>query len=129
MLREGVLYVLLERAGKKKWTGYMVHPHGYLSPFNPQLTPMPAEAAASACEVVIRGANKSLVWVPDPTSVTNLWYFFHPDVVLPDVLQKLRKTLLICCDWTLLRGPRIRCLNLTPVRPANWQSRSRNGLR
>ncbi|RIX72554.1 hypothetical protein D3H34_30665 [Acidovorax cavernicola] len=91
MLREGVLYVLLERAGRKKWTGYMVHPHGYLSPFNPQLTPVPAEAAAPACEVVIRGANKSLVWVPDPTSVTNLWYFFHPDVVLPDVLQQLEE--------------------------------------
>lgn len=92
MLREGVLYVLVEREGRKKWMGYMVHPHGYLSPFNPLLTPAPAEPASPACEVVIRGASKSLVWVPDPTSVTNLWYFFHPDAVLLDVLQKLEES-------------------------------------
>lgn len=92
MLREGVLYVLLERAGERRWMGYMVHPHGYLSFFDPELTPVPVEPASPACEVVVRGAHKSLVWVPDPASVTGLWYFFHPDVVLPDVLQRLKRS-------------------------------------
>ena len=90
MLREGVLYVLTERAGAKSWRGFMVHAHGYLSEFNPLLTPSPSGPAAPACEVAIRGANKSLVWIADPKNVSNLWYFFHPDTVLPDVLRNLK---------------------------------------
>lgn len=90
LLREGVLYVLTERAGAKVWRGFMVHAHGYLSEFNPLLTPSPAGPAAPACEVAMRGANKSLVWIADPKSVSNLWYFFHPDTVLPDVLRNLK---------------------------------------
>lgn len=89
MLRHGVLYVLIERAGKKTWTGYLVHSHGYLTPFNPVLTPVPESPGNPACEVNVRGANKSLVWIADPKGVDKLWYFFSPDPVLPDVLGTL----------------------------------------
>lgn len=90
MLREGVLYVLIESAGHRQWDGYLVHSHGYLSCFDPQATPVPAAPAQPACEMDIRGANKSLVWVANPAKVTRLWYFFSPDPVLADMLNKLK---------------------------------------
>lgn len=90
MLREGVLYVLRETAGRRVWTGYMVHAHGYLAAFDPESTPVPSETASPACEMAVRGANRSLVWIANPKDVSNLWYFFNPDPVLPDILRKLK---------------------------------------
>lgn len=90
MLRPGYLYVRIKRVGlTREWMGYAVHPHGYLSEFPVAL---PAEARSNpACEVEIRGATKSLVWVPDAKRVESLHYLFHPDPIdyqhLMDVIE------------------------------------------
>ena len=78
MLRPGYLYVRIKRAGlSREWTGYAVHPHGYLSEF---AVACPQEAKANpACEVEIRGANATMVWVTDAKRVESLHYLFHPD--------------------------------------------------
>lgn len=90
MLRPGYLYVRIKRVGlTREWMGYAVHPHGYLSEFPVAL---PTEARSNpACEVEIRGATKSLVWVPDAKRVESLHYLFHPDPIdyqhLMDVIE------------------------------------------
>lgn len=90
LLRPGYLYVRIKRVGlAREWMGYAVHPHGYLSEFPVAL---PAEARSNpACEVEIRGATKSLVWVPDAKRVESLHYLFHPDPIdyqhLMDVIE------------------------------------------
>ncbi|MDP9914333.1 hypothetical protein J2W27_006473 [Variovorax boronicumulans] len=62
MLRAGFLYIRIKRPGlTPEWSGYVVHPHGYLTAFdvkNPQ-----DSKAHPACEVEMRGANMSMVWV------------------------------------------------------------------
>ncbi|PZQ71723.1 MAG: hypothetical protein DI563_17150 [Variovorax paradoxus] len=78
MLRAGYLYVRIEYEGLyPEWSSYVVHPHGYLMEFNVR---HPQDARANpACEVEIRGANASMVWVRDAASVVSLHYMFHPD--------------------------------------------------
>jgi hypothetical protein len=78
MLRPGYLYVRIEYPGlSPEWSGYVVHPHGYLSAFE---VGFPENRKANpACEVEIRGAIKSMVWVRDAKRVANLHYMFHPD--------------------------------------------------
>ncbi|WP_295979500.1 T6SS effector BTH_I2691 family protein [uncultured Variovorax sp.] len=83
MLRPGYLYVRLQYAGQAnpEWLAYIVHPHGYLAQFDIGFP----EAARSnpACEIEVRGANASMVWIRDAKDVTELNYMFHPDPVVP----------------------------------------------
>lgn len=86
MLRAGYLYLLIEVAGEKRWEGYAVHPHGYLTAF-----PVSAPEAAKvhiACARDDRPANASMVWVKDAKRVKKLWYMFHPDAVDYDHLKQ-----------------------------------------
>ncbi|PIF75570.1 hypothetical protein CLU95_2720 [Variovorax sp. 54] len=86
MLRAGYLYLLIEIAGEKRWEGYAVHPHGYLTAF-PVSAPETAKVHV-ACARDDRQANASMVWVRDATRVKKLWYMFHPDVVDYEHLKK-----------------------------------------
>ena len=83
MLRPGYLYVRLQYAGQAnpEWLAYIVHPHGYLAQFDIGFP----EAAKSnpACEIEVRGANASMVWIRDAKDVTELNYMFHPDPIVP----------------------------------------------
>lgn len=80
LLRAGYLYLLALRKGlTPEWTAYVVHPHGYLGKFEPHL-PQNAKPFP-ACEVEVRGANKSLVWVEDAKNVESFFYMFHPDPI------------------------------------------------
>lgn len=88
MLRRGYLYVLVERAGGKTWSGYRAHPHGYLQQFI--LDAEPQDDQKKPCDPEIRGANASLVMVPDAKGVKNLWYLFHPDPVPFKKLEELK---------------------------------------
>ncbi|WP_317629317.1 T6SS effector BTH_I2691 family protein, partial [Variovorax boronicumulans] len=87
MLRAGFLYIRIKRPGlTPEWSGYVVHPHGYLTVFdvkNPQ-----DSKAHPACEVEMRGANMSMVWVADPQRVSALNYMFHPDPIDHGHLQR-----------------------------------------
>ncbi len=87
MLRPGCLYLLIDIAGEKRWEGYAVHPHGYLTAF-PVEVPESAKAHA-ACARDARQANASMVWVQDAVGVENLWYMFHPDPIDPEHLKKV----------------------------------------
>lgn len=80
MLRAGYLYLLVERAGlMPEWQGHVVNPHGHLSEFNIR-HPQTAKANP-ACETDMRGATKSMVWIPDAQRVEGLWVMFHPDPI------------------------------------------------
>ncbi|BEP50066.1 hypothetical protein LJR260_003745 [Variovorax paradoxus] len=83
MLRPGYLYVRIQNVCKAhpEWLAYIVHPHGYLAQFDVGFP----EAAKSnpACEMEVRGANASMVWVADAKNVTELHYMFHPDPIVP----------------------------------------------
>lgn len=83
MLRPGYLYVRIQNVCKAhpEWLGYIVHPHGYLAQFDVGFP----EAAKSnpACEMEVRGANASMVWVADAKNVTELHCMFHPDPIVP----------------------------------------------
>jgi|GEM_PF-1512149 len=83
MLRPGYLYVRVQNLCKThpEWLAYIVHPHGYLAQFDIGFP----EAAKSnpACEMEVRGANASMVWVADAKNVTELHYMFHPDPIVP----------------------------------------------
>lgn len=83
MLRPGYLYVRIQNVCKThpEWLAYIVHPHGYLAQFDVGFP----EAAKSnpACEMEVRGANASMVWVADAKNVTELHYMFHPDPIVP----------------------------------------------
>ncbi|MDR2852262.1 MAG: hypothetical protein LBV61_04275 [Burkholderiaceae bacterium] len=86
MLRPGYLYVCVERPGAIKWQGFTVHPHGYLNEFEVMF---PAGAQSHpACEVQVRGANASMVWIADAKRVKKVWYMFHPDPIDPAHLLK-----------------------------------------
>lgn len=85
MLRAGYLYLLIEIAGEKRWEGYAVHPHGYLTAF-PVSAPASAKAHV-ACARDERQANASMVWVRDAKRVKKLWYMFHPDPIDYDHLK------------------------------------------
>lgn len=87
MLRHGYLYVRIEYRGlTPEWSGYAVHPHGYLMEF---LVAYPQDAKPNpACEVEIRGANMSMVWVRDAQNVISLHYLFHPDPLDYEHLRK-----------------------------------------
>lgn len=88
LLREGYLYLLIEREGAMpEWQGHVVNPHGYLSEFNIR-HPHTAKAHP-ACETDMRGAAKSLVWIPDAQRVEGLWLMFHPDPVLYSRLRQI----------------------------------------
>jgi len=86
MLRAGYLYLLIEVAGEKRWEGYAVHPHGYLTAF-PVSAPETAKVHI-ACARDDRPANASMVWVKDAKRVKKLWYMFHPDAVDYDHLKQ-----------------------------------------
>ena len=88
MLRAGYIYVRIERKGvPPEWQGYIVHPHGYLGEF-PVTLPQTAEPHP-ACEMELRGANNSMVWVRDAKNVTRLDYMFHPDPIDYEHLKKV----------------------------------------
>jgi hypothetical protein len=87
MLRLGCLYVLIERDGlPPNWESYAVSPQGYLAEFaiNRPENAKPGEA----CEVEVRGANMSMVWLSDVKKVRNFWYLFHPDPIDYDHLKR-----------------------------------------
>ncbi|MGT2512784.1 T6SS effector BTH_I2691 family protein [Cupriavidus basilensis] len=88
MLRRGYLYVLVERKGGKTWTGYRVHPHGYLQEFI--IGGEPKDEQKKPCDPEVRGANASMVMVPHAKGVKNLWYLFHPDPVPFKKLDELK---------------------------------------
>lgn len=85
MLRPGYLYVRTKRMGlNREWIGYVVHPHGYLAEFAVEC---PQDAKPNpACEVEVRGAIASMVWVADAKRVETLHYMFHPDPIEYDHL-------------------------------------------
>ncbi|MET3518163.1 hypothetical protein ABIC63_005973 [Pseudacidovorax sp. 1753] len=87
MLRPGFLYLRIKRIGvTAEWQAYVVHPHGYLTAFDPHL---PEDAKASpACEVQTRGAVMSLIWLQDARNVKSLHYLFHPDPLSWDHLKR-----------------------------------------
>ena len=87
MLRAGYLYLLIDTGAEKRWEGYAIHPHGYLTAF-PVSAPETAKVHI-ACARDDRQANASLVWVKDATRVKKLWYTFHPDVLDYDHLKKV----------------------------------------
>ncbi|MBS0427824.1 MAG: hypothetical protein JSR41_11135, partial [Proteobacteria bacterium] len=81
MLRPGYLYIRFMHKMYRApvWRGYVVHPHGYLAQFD---ISQPQEAKPHpACEMEIRGANMSLVWIEEAKDVLEFHYMFHPDPV------------------------------------------------
>ncbi|CAA2099295.1 T6SS effector BTH_I2691 family protein [Variovorax paradoxus] len=95
MLRAGYLYIHVDRGDATAgdaWSAYAVHPHGYLTEFPVNL---PEQARAQpACEVEVRGANASMVWIRDAGRVKKLWYMFHPDPIdYEHLTQKIEPSL------------------------------------
>jgi hypothetical protein len=93
MLREGYLYLVIERSGPsypEDQLAYSVHPHGYLNAFAPELDSQPP-APKVACDVETRAANNSLVFVRDAKTVKALWYAFHPNALASDTWAEMRK--------------------------------------
>lgn len=93
MLREGYLYLVIERTGPsypEDHLAYSVHAHGYLNAFMPALDSQPALPKV-ACDVDTRAANNSLVFVRDARTVKTLWYVFHPNALADDTWQEMRR--------------------------------------
>lgn len=81
MLRFGYLYVryVSPLYPMPIWRGYAVHPHGYLAQFD---ISQPEEAQSKpACEMEVRGANMSMVWIEEAKLVTEFHHMFHPDPI------------------------------------------------
>lgn len=74
LLRQGYLYVLLERKGIKYWDAYRVLEDAFLYKFNPDDPPQ-IEPTFS-CERQTCGINASMVAIPEAKDVPKVWSLF-----------------------------------------------------
>lgn len=89
LLREGYLYVLVERKSGKQWQGYAVTPGGMLAQF-PVGKPPNAQIPFT-CDLATDGVGASLVSVEKIEEVTAIHMLFSPDVVPVTVLDQRAK--------------------------------------
>ena len=76
LMRQGYLYVLLERKGIKYWDAYRVLEDAFLYKFNPEDPPQ-IEPSFS-CERHTCGINASMVSIPEALEVPKVWSLFVP---------------------------------------------------
>lgn len=89
LLREGYLYVLVERKSGKQWQGYAVTPGGMLARF-PVGNP-PSAQVPFTCDLATDGVGASLVSIEKIDEVSAIYMLFSPDVVPVTVLDQRAK--------------------------------------
>jgi len=89
LLREGFLYVLVERKSGKQWQSYAVTPGGMLAQF--PIGMPPRTQVPFTCDLATDGVGASLVSVEKIEEVTAIHILFSPDVVPVTVLDQRAK--------------------------------------
>lgn len=89
LLREGYLYVLVERKSGQQWQGYAVTPGGMLAQF-PVGNP-PSVQVPFTCDLATDGVGASLVSIEKIEEVSAIYMLFSPDVVPVAVLNQRAK--------------------------------------
>ncbi|WP_137927350.1 T6SS effector BTH_I2691 family protein [Cupriavidus sp. 2SB] len=86
LLREGYLYVLVERKRGPQWQGYAVTPGGMLAQF-PIGFPSPAQVPFT-CDLATDGVGASLVSIDRIEEVSAIHMLFSPDIVPAAMLEQ-----------------------------------------
>lgn len=89
LLREGYVYVLVERGGEPEWQGYAVTAAGLLARF-PVGKP-PVVPPVFTCDLATDGVGASLVSIEKIESVKAIHVLFSPDVLPESILDKRAK--------------------------------------
>jgi hypothetical protein len=89
IVREGYLYVLIEREGVKYWQAYQVVPDSFLFQFTADDPPQ--RVTPFTCERTgLGGVNGSVVNIPDAKTVPNIWVLFTPDPLTKAKLDEIK---------------------------------------
>lgn len=89
LLREGYLYVLVDRPGLRAWQAYYVHHSGHLAAFPPMQPPPRAQGEVS-CRRMAESAHAMMVALERPEEITQTWWLFTPDPLSPARLDEYR---------------------------------------
>ncbi|PJJ96055.1 hypothetical protein CO611_09010 [Lysobacteraceae bacterium NML03-0222] len=89
MLREGYLYVLVERPPMLFWQAYYVRPSGHLQQF-PVERPPSRKSPVVACARMASAAHAMLVSIEDADKVDNSYWLFTPDPLSKRKLDEYR---------------------------------------
>lgn len=76
MLREGFLYVLIERLGIKSWTSYYVTEDSFLYGFPVEFPP--SVKPEFSCDATTCGVDASMIAIPNAQDVKNIYLLFTP---------------------------------------------------
>lgn len=89
ILREGYLYVLLERSKIKYWTAYAVLEDAFLYVFDAENPPQ--ETKPFTCERSTHGIDASMIDIPKAEDVANAWLLFTPSPMTAAKLAEYKK--------------------------------------
>lgn len=78
LLREGYLYVLVDRPGLRAWQAYSVRHTGHLVAF-PPMQPPPRAQGEISCRRMAESAHAMMVALEHPEEITQTWWLFTPD--------------------------------------------------
>ena len=88
MMREGYIYTLIEREGKKEWDGYMVVEDAFLYKFDVK-TPPTAQVDFS-CDRSTCGIDASCIAIDKVDKVTKAWLLFTPSPMTEAKLKEYK---------------------------------------
>lgn len=120
-MREGFLYVLIDRGGVRYWQGYHVLPTGQLSPIVAGERPAPADEDAFSCARSQHPELAMLVSIDRPEEVADSWWLFTPSPMTRRMLEEYRRDI----DAHLQHG---RVQHFSPARWVGGQHQARDTL-
>lgn len=93
VMREGFLYVLLDRSGTRRWQAYHALPTGQLLPIGAGEQPAPAEEDAFSCTRSQHPELAMLVSIERPEEVADSWWLFTPTAMTRRMLDAYRQNI------------------------------------